>query len=61
MMALSALRLPLGVIAPINEAKEILNYVRFSIAQRSQECMANSPDPDKTTHFAASFLGLRYL
>ena len=38
MMAYSALRPPLRVLAPINEVKEVLIHIRFSIVQHYQEC-----------------------
>ena len=37
MMALSALRPPLRVIAPINEVKVALIYISFSIVNRYQK------------------------
>ena len=38
LMALSALRPPLRVLAPINEVTDVLIHIRFSIFQRYKEC-----------------------
>ena len=37
-LALSALRPPLRVLASINEVKEVLIHIRFTIGHRYQEC-----------------------
>ena len=49
--------LPFKSLAPNNEVKEVLKYIRFNIVHRN---MAKSIDPDETSH-ATSHLGLRYL
>ena len=62
-MAVSALRPPFRVLAPITEVKEVPIQLRFNIVHRYTKNVlniANSADPDKTMHFAASHLGLRY-
>ena len=50
MLAVCALRPLLRVLAPINEVKEVLIHVRFSIVQSTLLYMANSADPDER-HF----------
>ena len=62
-IALSALRPPIRVLAPINEVKEVLIHIRSSIVHRYKNMpnVANSAYPDETPRFAASHLGLRYL
>ena len=59
MIALSALRPPLRVLAPINEVKEVPIHIYDLVL--STVNMANSAYPDETPRFAASHLGLRYL
>ena len=53
-MALSALRL-----ATINQVKEVLIHIRFNTKNALN--MAKSADPDETSPFVASHLGLRYM
>ena len=38
MMEIICYKNPLRVLAPINQMKEVLIHVRFSIVQRNQEC-----------------------
>ena len=63
MMALSALRPPLRVLAPINEVKEVLIHVDLVLSSVTKNVlnMVNSADPDETPLFVASHQGLRYL
>ena len=47
MLAVCALRPPLRVLTPMNEVKEVLIHVGFSIVQSTLLNMANSADPDE--------------
>ena len=51
MMALSAPRPPLRALAPIDEVKEVLIHIRFSIVHSYQKKMAISVDPDEMPRF----------
>ena len=57
MVALSALRSPLRVLAPITELKEVLIHISFSVARRYQKMLYMA----RLARFAESHLGLRYL
>ena len=62
MMALSAIRPLLRVLAPINGVKEVLiQDLVLSSVTKNVVNKANSTDPAETPRFAASLLGLRYL